>query len=382
MHADRYNSAKNGRANQSRLKSQLRKKATRNTRMVSNVRYVESQGQFGTIPLHSSVNSRNNRCLLVRTGKKEGVDSSTLLHSTPTLNEALWLRKLRNRLSQRAFRLRQAKKIKDLHERVETSQSQDVNQERFLALQQENERLRKHIELLQAQIGNIQASLKAMSQSTSRILESEISPELVSIAPNTQGHEQSSERNVSLHFAPDVTRDERGVPVAESDDVDEVVGFQSDGALNAGPSRPGHEPNVTGNTLTNLVSDWPLFFTSGDQDSMGNVQTTIPTVARSHGCDPENTHLDPSLFLGPQNQGNSDCEELQSIPPGIPNVWNFDYQMGSDSYANAIDAVRPSAARLGWMQSNSPISDHIRILKSFLSVKFGPSDVSLSVCRT
>ena len=111
MHADRYNSAKNGRANQSRLKSQLRKKATRNTRMVSNVRYVESQGQFGTIPLHSSVNSRNNRCLLVRTGKKEGVDSSTLLHSTPTLNEALWLRKLRNRLSQRAFRLRSSLRL-------------------------------------------------------------------------------------------------------------------------------------------------------------------------------------------------------------------------------------------------------------------------------
>jgi hypothetical protein len=300
------------------------------------------------------------------------------------LNVAHRLRKLRNRLSQRAFRLRQAKKINQLHYRVEVSQSHDIDRERFLALQQENERLRKHIELLQAQTDDVLASLKAMSLSSSRLLESgnSLGDHSIHVSSNTCTHGQDSEPSAPPQPATNVTREERGNLVAESDDADEVVGFQGNVI---GPSRPCHEPAVTGSTSTDQYGDWPPLFTSGDLSLLENTQTKTPTATYPHEQDSENIHLNPNFFdhdLILEDLSNFDCAELQSIPPGIPNVWNFDYQMGSDSYANAIASIRPSAARTGWVESNSPISDHIRILKSFLSVKFKPSDVSLSVCRT
>lgn len=314
--------------------------------------------------------------------------SSILFHSTPMLNLVFRFRKLRNRLSQRAFRLRQAKKTKELRDRVENSQSQDLDREQFLALQQENDRLRKHIELLQARTDDVQASLRAMSQSTSRILESGKSPEAPSTASNMHGSGQNPEPSAPPHLAPNATRNDRQNPVAESDnadDADDVICFQGNTAGSARPSRPRHETNAAESTSADQLSDWPLLSTAGDPSFLGNVQTTTPNVSCPHGHGFGNMHLNLNVFeddLGLQDHSNLGHEELQSIPPGIPNVWNFDYQMGSDSYANAIDAIRPSAVRLGWMESNSPISDHIRTLKSFLSVKFKPSDVSVSVCRT
>lgn len=52
----------------------------------------------------------------------------------------------------------------------------------------------------------------------------------------------------------------------------------------------------------------------------------------------------------------------------VPNIWSFDYQMGNQSYVGAITACPSSGPTIGlrWVESNSPISDHIQILKRLL----------------
>jgi hypothetical protein len=168
--------------------------------------------------------------------------------STPTLNVVLRLRKLRNRLSQRAFRLRQANKIKDLHERAEISQSQDVNREQFLALQQENGRLREHIKFLQAQTDEIQASLRSTSLSTSQILESGKSPQALLTASNTCDHVQNSEPSAPPRLATDVSENYRGNHMAESNDADDVVYLHGTPVGFTGSSRPCDNPNPAVNS--------------------------------------------------------------------------------------------------------------------------------------
>lgn len=55
----------------------------------------------------------------------------------------------------------------------------------------------------------------------------------------------------------------------------------------------------------------------------------------------------------------------------IPNIWNFEYQMGMQPYLDAISATEESGIMLGkeWTLSNSPFSDHIQLLQRLLKTK-------------
>ncbi|KAL2670525.1 hypothetical protein Neosp_014313 [[Neocosmospora] mangrovei] len=54
----------------------------------------------------------------------------------------------------------------------------------------------------------------------------------------------------------------------------------------------------------------------------------------------------------------------------VPRIWSSEYQMGHQSYTDALSACPGGFTRgLGWAQSNSPLSDHIQILKQLLSTK-------------
>lgn len=96
-------------------------------------------------------------------------------------------RKLRNRLSQRAFRRRQAEYLRDLRNRAEASQKPD--NERVAELEEENGRLRAHITELQSRLEGVQVTLQVIASSSSKIL----SRPAISLPRQPQNEKQESE---------------------------------------------------------------------------------------------------------------------------------------------------------------------------------------------
>lgn len=77
-------------------------------------------------------------------------------------------RKLRNRLSQQAFRRRQAERIKELQSRVDTAGSPDS--ERIEVLQRENRRLRSQLVDVQAKMSRLLATVQKLNDSVAETL--------------------------------------------------------------------------------------------------------------------------------------------------------------------------------------------------------------------
>ncbi|KAJ3457794.1 hypothetical protein MRS44_014935 [Fusarium solani] len=96
-------------------------------------------------------------------------------------------KKLRNRLSQRAFRRRQAESLRELKNRANASQAPD--NERVLALEQENGRLRVQLAQFQSQLEGVQATFSLMSKTLSSILDEKASP---SISKQSSAKEEDS----------------------------------------------------------------------------------------------------------------------------------------------------------------------------------------------
>ncbi|KAK2034749.1 hypothetical protein LX32DRAFT_607881 [Colletotrichum zoysiae] len=78
-------------------------------------------------------------------------------------------KRLRNRLSQQAFRRRQAERIRELSNRVNADQKSDS--ERIEALQQENRQLRMQLVEVQAKMSRLLATLQGLSDSVSKTLD-------------------------------------------------------------------------------------------------------------------------------------------------------------------------------------------------------------------
>ncbi|KAK2040413.1 hypothetical protein LZ31DRAFT_604152 [Colletotrichum somersetense] len=78
-------------------------------------------------------------------------------------------KRLRNRLSQQAFRRRQAERIRELSNRVNVDQKSDS--ERIEALQQENRQLRMQLVEVQAKMSRLLATLQGLSDSVSKTLD-------------------------------------------------------------------------------------------------------------------------------------------------------------------------------------------------------------------
>ncbi|KDN67285.1 hypothetical protein CSUB01_01485 [Colletotrichum sublineola] len=78
-------------------------------------------------------------------------------------------KRLRNRLSQQAFRRRQAERIRELSSRVNVDQKSDS--ERIEALQQENRQLRTQLVEVQTKMSRLLATLQGLSDSVSKTLD-------------------------------------------------------------------------------------------------------------------------------------------------------------------------------------------------------------------
>ncbi|KAJ0330091.1 hypothetical protein COL922a_012631 [Colletotrichum nupharicola] len=77
-------------------------------------------------------------------------------------------KRLRNRLSQQAFRRRQQERIRELSNRVNTDQKPE--DERVAALQQENRRLRAQLVEVQTKLSRLMASLQGLNDTVSKTL--------------------------------------------------------------------------------------------------------------------------------------------------------------------------------------------------------------------
>ncbi|KAM0429766.1 hypothetical protein ACHAPT_006372 [Fusarium lateritium] len=226
-------------------------------------------------------------------------------------------KKLRNRLSQRAFRRRQAESLRELKNRANTAQPPD--NERVLALEQENGRLRVQIAQFQSQLEGIQATFSLMSKTLSDILDQKTPP-----ADSSQPSAEEEEPSVT--GSPAMSQPETALRTPTTVD----------------------EPRLIGDVIAHQVSG------SDSVDSTLLHSITAPDSATVHDF----PQLEPPPSTSP----------LQL--PQVPRIWSFEYQMGHQSYADALVACPGGFTNgLGWVQSNSPFSDHIQILKRLLSTK-------------
>lgn len=62
---------------------------------------------------------------------------------------------------------------------------------------------------------------------------------------------------------------------------------------------------------------------------------------------------------------------FNSLAQQLPSIWSFEYQMGTEPYANALAGTEDTCITRGrnWIETNSPFSDHIETLQRLLKGK-------------
>ncbi|RSM09635.1 hypothetical protein CEP52_003954 [Fusarium oligoseptatum] len=207
-------------------------------------------------------------------------------------------RKLRNRLSQRAFRRRQAEYLRDLRNRAEASQK--PNNERVVELEEENGRLRAHITELQSRLEGVQVTLQMIASSSSKIL----------------GRSESTLPRQSWNEERDSEQEENA---------------------------PSRNDSITTDKAQSEANPWPSFSSTAleaiqipdlpfptDVDSTIEIPTSDAVQARSsliRDVLDSIVPIDPNLSKSPL--------QLQRIP----NIWNFNYQMGGQSLYQSVSTA-------------------------------------------
>ncbi|KAH7010484.1 hypothetical protein EDB80DRAFT_714937 [Ilyonectria destructans] len=223
-------------------------------------------------------------------------------------NDSQERKKLRNRLSQQAFRRRQAESIRELRSLVDANQRPD--NERIEALQRENSVLRAQLVDVQNKMSRLLATVQSMSESVSKTLDEAAS---------------MSKEN------------EKGSPEPQESCFETPESFLSPSCWL---------------TADETFAPEPL-----DSGASAHKSPAPMTVSLQ----------DIELHTGP----NLSIVEAGPLYEQIPKIWDFGYQMGPQSYMNAISSSEKSMAILGkrWAPSNSPFSDHINVLQLFLKDK-------------
>ncbi|KAG9496596.1 hypothetical protein J7337_011372 [Fusarium musae] len=216
-------------------------------------------------------------------------------------------KKLRNRLSQRAFRRRQAECIRELKNRVNADQRSDS--ERVEALQKENKLLRQQLIDVQTKMSRMMASVQLLSDSVAKTLDDTASGE-------GDERQRDGERE----------RDERlSGKTGNGDRSVEESALQSIDLETFDPSILDFDPSFSSSSVTD----------NGISSELINVSGTSPFYSQ------------------------------------IPNIWSHEYQMGMQPYLTAINATAESSLVLGkdYSFTNSPFSDHIQLLQRMLKNK-------------
>ncbi|KAK1531724.1 hypothetical protein CPAR01_11373 [Colletotrichum paranaense] len=220
------------------------------------------------------------------------------------------LRRLRNRLSQQAFRRRQAERMRELSSRVNTDQKSD--NERIEELQRENRQLRAQLVNVQARMSRLLANIQGLSDSVSKTL-------------NDTGSQDSK------------------VSEETEDHTLQPSTYDKKQTCYGGPPFPGPSMQLEPFDTSSLNFDPPLAHHPGPGQS-------------------EDAFLSSELI---------NVTGTSPLYTQIPNIWSFEYQTGIEPYLTAMAASQESsmALRKDMPISNSPFSDHIKLLQHLLKSK-------------
>ncbi|KAF4839183.1 hypothetical protein CGCTS75_v000419 [Colletotrichum tropicale] len=221
-------------------------------------------------------------------------------------------KRLRNRLSQQAFRRRQQERIRELSNRVNTDQKPE--DERVAALQQENRQLRAQLVEVQTRLSRLMANLQGLNDTVSKTLNDTASG-------GSKTHEGTSEIEESrLHQSG--TSDALALRPMDMTSFDTTL-FDFDAHL-------GHQP------------------AAGHLDDTGS----LPELINAAGISPLYNQI-PNIWS---------FEYQTGVEP---------YQA-----AMAATQESSLVLRKNWTLSNSPFSDHIQLLQRLLKSKLAASGFS------
>lgn len=186
-------------------------------------------------------------------------------------------------------------------------------------MEQENGRLRVQLAQFQSQLEGVQATFSLMSKTLSSILDEKASP---SISRQSSAKEEDSGPSAAGNLG--ISQVETVSAVDETRPISDVIADQA----------------------------------SDTNSAVNSALQPIPV--------PDPTPVHDLIDRIPQTEPPLSASPLQLQP--VPRIWSFEYQMGHQSYTDALSACLGGFTHgLGWAQSNSPFSDHIQILKRLLS---------------
>lgn len=242
-------------------------------------------------------------------------------------------RKLRNRMSQQAFRQRQVAYIRDLERRL--ARTGATENERMAELEAENQRLRKQLTVFINKLANAQASLQKLSQIMHGTLNESDSTD---VAPVRTDRDVGGELNASQEEEMPPPDSTSPVYTESSMDLAPVLGTDqgNQSGRNDGPS------SATQHESTNEMI--------GTFDFLNDAFQT-PDLTQG-----EHTDVGGDSMLDVPAEGHLTlCDE-------VPGIWSYNYQMGLTAYWRVIEyspPLRDSSIKC----SNSRVSDHINSLR-------------------
>lgn len=245
-------------------------------------------------------------------------------------------RKLRNRVSQQAFRRRQSEYIKQLERKAKDHKPDN---ERIIELERENQSLRESLIHCHTKLESLRTTICSLGDGITRALDDSVSHVLMSPchphiwASLTMSQGQTSKSTINNEVA------EIAAPI-------EVA--------SPDPPLPNPDP-ICDNEVSDIGFESPfdlgLFKRPGQSVKIDNFETPkTPDFTYS-----ELIHQPEPRILSP-----------------LPNIWTHQYQMGPTPYVDALGANEAIAEHLkiDWTPSNSPFSEHVSALKNILREKW------------
>ncbi|KAL6922884.1 hypothetical protein FSST1_000158 [Fusarium sambucinum] len=250
-------------------------------------------------------------------------------------------KRLRNRLSQQAFRKRQSAYIKDLERRLEIK-GNDEN-EQIAQLEHENRVLRKQLNTACRKIERIQINLKSLSNS----IMSHVSHDSASNLPTPQ---ENLPKDVSDRESDDENT---------HNNITMAVQNRSSTATDIIPSHI-HERNDKIPGLQSIDNDEDLF-SSILLDILPNEDDHYIEQSSSLDTRVQDGQAPVSLDLS--------ClpERLPNIR-GLPGIWSHEYQMGPASYR--VHSPSQDQVVRGLANTNSSFADHLQMIRSCLNMQW------------
>ncbi|OTA27918.1 hypothetical protein BTJ68_11544 [Hortaea werneckii EXF-2000] len=265
---------------------------------------------------------------------------------------------MRNRLSQQAFRRRQATYIQELEKRVELAGRPE--DERVVSLEGENRALRKQLQTIHSRINGLRSSLDGLSLSVDEVLSTIVDSgrcgsgaqdrytghKFADLSDLSCAESRAPEIHVSPNTALDSSSSENGIWWDRKSDHDGEGNSNLDvfTDLVHTTNSSGNNPH---NSSTGVVCE--SFFTS-----------PLPTCTDWVG-----NSIDPQL----SERSSEYPTSVSCLPPTLQGTWSHQYQMGPNCYLTAIDNCQKS---VNWTPSNSRFSDHIATFQQCLWRTWAP----------